>query len=181
MTWGRRHTDDRGAVTAEFVIIFPLFMILILGMMSLGIGWYHQQSMVSATREGARIGATYPTSEPSPQDGVPNDAWFEEVWTATNAGALTTWEQMCIAYVGRAAKLPDSAQAVVTQRRIYQNNSIVSPTVAAEPCFDDGRGTDERRVQVVLQRPHNFWVFNWSEGITLAGRSVTRIEMLYPQ
>ena len=131
-----RHRDEDGAVAAEFVVLFPLFMILVLGMFSLGTGWFHQQSMVSAAREGVRTGATFPNSQPD-TTGVPNDAWFAEVWQATEGTALTSWDRMCIAYVGLAGKL--QAEDDATKSRIYNDNSPTATSTGDEPCFDDGR------------------------------------------
>jgi len=42
----------------EFALVFPLFILLLAGMVDFGIGLYSYMTLVNATREGARLGAT---------------------------------------------------------------------------------------------------------------------------
>ena len=42
----------------EFALVFPLFILLLAGMIDFGIGLYSYMTLVNATREGARLGAT---------------------------------------------------------------------------------------------------------------------------
>ncbi len=46
-----------GQSLVEFAIIVPLFMLLLLGMLELGLAFTHHQTLEYATREGARTGS----------------------------------------------------------------------------------------------------------------------------
>jgi Flp pilus assembly protein TadG len=52
----------RGAVLIEFVIVLPVFLLLLLA--AVDWGWYFvvRENVVNATREGARIGAAAPSA-----------------------------------------------------------------------------------------------------------------------
>ena len=49
---------SRGQSLVEFALVFPLFILLLAGMVDFGIGLYSYMTLVNATREGARLGAT---------------------------------------------------------------------------------------------------------------------------
>lgn len=53
----RRRRGPRGAVLIEFVLVLPLFLLLLLG--AIDWGWYFvlRQTAINATREGARTGS----------------------------------------------------------------------------------------------------------------------------
>jgi Flp pilus assembly protein TadG len=42
----------------EFALVFPLFILLLAGMVDFGMGLYSYMTLVNATREGARLGTT---------------------------------------------------------------------------------------------------------------------------
>jgi Flp pilus assembly protein TadG len=53
-----RRQRSRGQSLVEFALAFPLFILLLAGMIDFGIGLYSYMTLVNATREGARLGAT---------------------------------------------------------------------------------------------------------------------------
>ena len=53
----RRHRS-RGQSMVEFALVFPLFILLLAGMIDFGVGLYSYMTLVNATREGARLGST---------------------------------------------------------------------------------------------------------------------------
>jgi Flp pilus assembly protein TadG len=55
VTAGRRRAGERGAAVIEFVLVAPLFLMLMLG--AIDWGWYFvlRETIVNATREGARV------------------------------------------------------------------------------------------------------------------------------
>ena len=57
----RASRSDRGAALVEFALIVPLLSIFLFGIVQFGIVYDKQQSMNSAAREGARIGAVKET------------------------------------------------------------------------------------------------------------------------
>lgn len=52
--------DERGASLVEFALLLPLFMMLILGMVTGGQAYFRKIAITDAVREGARYGATFP-------------------------------------------------------------------------------------------------------------------------
>jgi Flp pilus assembly protein TadG len=64
--WGR----DEGAVAVEFIILFPLFLLIIVGVVEFGHLWYVDHVITNAAREGARVGVVLTLGT----DGSSNDA-----------------------------------------------------------------------------------------------------------
>jgi Flp pilus assembly protein TadG len=60
---GRAH-DQRGAVAVEFALIFPILVLLVLGIIEFGAGFHAWDATQNAAREGARLGAV----DASPSD-----------------------------------------------------------------------------------------------------------------
>ncbi len=63
----RRLCDERGASTASFVILFPLFLFMFMGLVQWGL-YFHARSQVSAAAQDAAR-ATQGV------DGTPDDGW----------------------------------------------------------------------------------------------------------
>ena len=57
MKWPRRRNSQHGQAVVEFSIILPIIMFLVLGMVEMGFAINHNSSIVTATRQGARVGA----------------------------------------------------------------------------------------------------------------------------
>jgi Flp pilus assembly protein TadG len=57
-----RHRDgERGAIVVEFAIVFPVLLLLVLGIMEFGFGYHAWDVTQNAAREGARVGAVDPS------------------------------------------------------------------------------------------------------------------------
>lgn len=57
MRWRRGISSHRGQSLVEFALILPVIMFLLLGMVEMGFVINHNTSIVTATRQGARVGA----------------------------------------------------------------------------------------------------------------------------
>jgi hypothetical protein len=53
----RRRPRERGQAVVEFALILPVILFLMLGMTEMGFAISHNTSLITATREGARVGA----------------------------------------------------------------------------------------------------------------------------
>lgn len=53
----RRHNRERGASLVEFAFVMPILALFLFGIVQFGIAYDKQQSINSAAREGARLGA----------------------------------------------------------------------------------------------------------------------------
>jgi len=51
---------ERGAVAVEFALIFPVLLLLVLGILEFGLGYHAWDVTQNAAREGARMGAVTP-------------------------------------------------------------------------------------------------------------------------
>lgn len=55
--------SQKGSVLVEFALILPVFLTLLAGMISFSFALYNKTVLTMATREGARAGALYGTSD----------------------------------------------------------------------------------------------------------------------
>jgi hypothetical protein len=149
----------------EFALVLPVFMMVLLGMMTGGLAYSRKLSVSGAAREGARYGATLPITA-----SLPTDAWLAKVAGVTvssGEGELAAdkpGQSVCVAYVPGAG----------SPRRRDQVGSAVSFSDA--PCIaDDGRA-GETRVQVVTQRASKLEALVWSRDLALSAQAVARFE-----
>jgi Flp pilus assembly protein TadG len=61
---GRGRPRQRGQSLVEFALVFPLFILLLAGMIDFGLGLYSYMTINNATRDSARLGATMCTANP---------------------------------------------------------------------------------------------------------------------
>ena len=52
---------ERGAILAEFAIVLPILLLLLMGVTEFGLLFYNKQVLTNASREGARAGIAYST------------------------------------------------------------------------------------------------------------------------
>jgi Flp pilus assembly protein TadG len=67
-------------VAVEFIILFPLFLLIVVGIVEFGHLWYVDHVITNASREGARAAVVYP-----PSTVTNRQAWAEsQAQTAVN-------------------------------------------------------------------------------------------------
>src|SRR5712691_11496184 len=94
----------RGAALVEFTLVLPLFLVLVLGMLTGGIVYNHKLDMVHAAREGARYGATIPQGQCTPVSNCGGKTWaqlVQAVAVARSDGDVAIG-QVCVALVSGA-------------------------------------------------------------------------------
>jgi hypothetical protein len=168
---------EGGAAAVELVVIVPLLLTLILGTLAIGAAYQQKLGLTEGAREGARLGATLRTGHPNniPRTGVPTDAWLLEVAQVATATAAD-WESVCVAYTGLVAFSPTSTQVTRSLRQTNGGGNSFGST----RCFDDGRPTDERRVQVSVRGTAPFDNFFFMRRtLELEGSSIARFERPY--
>ena len=158
--------DEAGASLVEFALVLPVFLMVVLGMLTGGLAYSRKLSIAQASREGARFGATLPITS-----AVPMTTWLTRVSDLTIAssdgelGADRPGRVVCVAYV--------SASGTATRR---QTVGTASPVVESQPCIvNDGR-SGEARVQVVAARTSELEVLVYSRTLTLSSHAVARAE-----
>lgn len=97
MILNRMFRSTAGSVAVEFALLAPLLLLLLFGTIELGTAWYRKQTLVSASREGARFGVVL-TEEPISNTDV---VTYVQTWL-TNAGYPGTYTVTCIGADGLA-------------------------------------------------------------------------------
>jgi hypothetical protein len=67
-----RSDRARGQALVEFVVVVPIFLLLLTGMMEFGFAFSDRLTLGNATREGARVGASLVTGQSTACVGDPN-------------------------------------------------------------------------------------------------------------
>jgi Flp pilus assembly protein TadG len=143
VTHPRRDGDERerGAALVEFVVLVPLFVILIMGMVTAGIVYNHKLDLVHAAREGARYGVTIPQNTcsltPNPCGTKTWAQLVQSVVVQRSDGDVTTG-QVCVALVSGSTGAPIG--------------SAFTTNGDGSHCYDDGNADTGIRVQVQIVR-----------------------------
>ena len=140
---GRRadHSDrERGAVLVELALVVPLFLTLVLGLISTGIVYNHKLDLVHAAREGARYGATVPVQQCTPNTKCSGKSWAQLVQTVVvqRSDGDVTASQVCVALVSGSTGAPI--------------DTTFTTKSDGTSCYDDGNADTAARVQVRIQR-----------------------------
>ena len=92
----RRHRG-RGQTLVEFALVFPVFIILLAGIVDFGFGFYSYMTVLNGARVGTRVAVLNPTDPNSAIEGAVNSeavALTGAVAMATQceASGTTTWK-----------------------------------------------------------------------------------------
>ncbi len=170
MSWrvvpgARPRPRDGGAAAVEFALLFPLFLVIVFGIVNMGFGFNQKINLTQAARETSRYGATL---------------------SVAAAGGTTEWLNKVTAVAVSAAggdngDLADDRSgryicvALITPASKNSKTTGTGGPAATAECYDDGRG-DEARVQVVV-KSHTVVDFVFLGGkITVGSESVTHYE-----
>jgi Flp pilus assembly protein TadG len=66
ISWTKRRERARGQALAEFALVFPIFALVLFGVISLGLWVFYQQQLSGAAREAARYAAIHSSSAQCP-------------------------------------------------------------------------------------------------------------------
>lgn len=147
----RSSDPERGAVLVEFALILPILTMLLLGIVSGAVAWNDNLALSQGARVAGRQAVTLPL--PATLTTATMDVWLDAVAdqaVSASEGKLeagVSGRAVCVAYVHPAGASPDQ-----TFKRELSGAGSGTRTSGSTPCFDDGQGDTERRVQVVLQR-----------------------------
>ena len=121
----------------------PLFLILLMGMVSAGTVYNHKLDLVNAAREGARYGATVPQAQCTPSTLCGNKTWAQLVQSLVvqRSDGYVTAGQVCVALVRNNPGTPVDA--------------TFSTKSDGTSCYDDGSADPGYRVQVRIVRTND--------------------------
>lgn len=167
--------DERGTAMMEFAVVLPVLLALLLGIVTSGSALNSSNSINNAARESARFGATLPA------DNLV--LWLNkvaEVAIDSSTGELDDGQpgrSVCVAYVYPDGSVPsDSSIGDDHTVKMVINSTGTKKVTSGQACYPDGRPSDERRVQVALQRDANLQFVFFDRTVTLDGQSTARFE-----
>jgi Flp pilus assembly protein TadG len=166
-----RPRSERGAVIVEMALILPVFMMLLLGIISAGTVYNDQLSLSHAAREGARYGAIL-----SPDQSFDSGTWASNAQdrvvvragdALTNSGATT-----CVSLVSGATATTYTGNHAATWYSTNPDGSPCDPTDTYTTTTND----DGLRIQVVVTRQDRWDIGLTSQTITLRSSVVLQSE-----
>lgn len=169
----RRCEGDGGVAVVEFAMVLPVLAMLLLGMVSGAIAWNENLALSQGARVAAREAVTRPL--PATLSDATMSPWLDDVAdraVAASEGKMAagvSGRVVCVAYVYPAGTSPDETFS----RTLGENGTRTSGT---SPCFADGQGANDRRLQVVLERVGVLDVGFWRQELTLRRQVVYRFE-----
>jgi hypothetical protein len=168
--------EERGATLVEFALVLPIFLMLVVGMVSAGIAYNHKLSLTHAAREAGRYGATLPVTS-----FASLNLWLDDLATRVADNATGSLEAtapnryICVAYVFPNG--PISSVLDHTRRREESPSGLVTYADGACPGVTDTRPGGERRVQVQVRRDTDIEALFFSTTVTLNSQALSRYEV----
>jgi Flp pilus assembly protein TadG len=142
-----RVRGECGAAMVEFVLILPVFLVIVFGGITAALSYEHKAEVVHAVRDGARYGATVPLGQCDTTANCGNRNWaqlVQYVAAQRSDGALST-SQVCVALV-------DGATGTVYSRSPGVYSTGTNSTFPTTGCFSDGNADTGKRVHVSAVR-----------------------------
>jgi Flp pilus assembly pilin Flp len=178
----RSQRNDEGAAAVEFALLFPIFMILALGIINGGLAFSRQINVTQAAREASRYGATY--------DIVASGgttAWLKAVDDALCSSAsngdvcdgpgesnpIAGYNYRCVAIIVR-----DSTGAIDAAHTAYRQNGVAASSCNVSNPPNLGAGS--KVVETVLSRNVQFFVLFINPQLHLDAVSATPYEGTLP-
>ena len=161
-----------GAAAVEFALLFPLFMIIVFGIIDMGFAFNQKINLTQATREASRFGATLGFKASAPGNTGNIDTWLLQVQNVTlsaggsDVAAGRANRYVCVAYVAGGSGTTKSLTI-----------GTGGPS-SNQPCFSDGRS--DNRVQIEAKSDTALDVLLFGGSITVGDKSTTHFEAVEP-
>ncbi|MDP9389393.1 MAG: pilus assembly protein [Actinomycetota bacterium] len=176
---------EAGATLVEFALLFPVFMTLVLGMISAGVAYNQKLTMTAAAREASRYASTLPVTPACGSTGETGanadlKEWLKcvaAVAVQASADELPTTapgREICVAYVKPAALTSTGANDLDRRLVLTTSNTAVSEngTCPSAPASSIAH----RHVQVVMKRNSEIQALFFTYPVSLKATSMTRFE-----
>lgn len=157
--------EESGAALVETAFVLVLLMMLLVGTITAAVALGSDNSIQNAAREASRFAATLP--------GPVDPGWFDDVRTVAQAAALGDLDP---SVPGRSICVAIGNGTTWESATYTTSNTTPTPPFNSSSCYADGRGPDEGRVQVVVQRDISIEAVVLSFDITLSREAVARYE-----
>jgi hypothetical protein len=175
---------DEGAAAVEFALLFPIFMILALGLINGGLAFSRQINVTQAAREASRFGSTYDIGGISGGAGLlatREDTWLDAVDTAVqesagnSANPIAGFDYRCVAIV-RMNSAGTAADTTFSRYKETYTGSASTRGSGACPSTTPAAIASGTYAQVVLSRDVKFFVLFISPTLHLDAVSITPYE-----
>ncbi len=180
-----RRRDERGAALVEFALVFPIFMMVVLGMFSGGTAYDQKSAMSSASREGARYASTLPidtfggaTIPLQLQSWLHKVADYVEDASEKSLGVGVEGWEICVAYVYAPTTGDQTTHETHALDKSAKTNGYNENLTGDCPFADDVPADDIPRVQVITRRAGKIDALLFTQSITLSTQTITRFEAL---
>lgn len=179
-----RRRDESGAAAVEFALLFPIFMILTMGIINGGLAFSRQINVTQSAREASRFGGSYDIAGIGGGAGTltaREDTWLDAVDTAVQQSAgnaanpIGGYDYRCVAIV----RMNSAGTAVDTSvSRYKETNGSSSATRGNNACPSTTPAAigGATYAQVVLSRDVKFFVVFINPTLHLDAVSVTPYE-----
>ena len=160
---GRR---EGGAAAVEMALVLPLFLAIVMGILTGGIAMDHKIGITSATREAARYGALMPSAQCVDATKCSGRTWAQLVQSVAleRVSGDVPASQVCVALVSGPGSSPVPLSAGHTTRS------------DGSACYRDSSVDPGQRVQVTMTRYDRMQVFFAAKDLALSARVVSRFE-----
>lgn len=181
----RRSGHEDGAAAVEFALLFPIFMILALGIINGGLAFSRQINVTQAAREASRFGGTYYIDGINGGAGslqTREDTWLDAVDTALQQSAgnaanpIGGYDYRCVAIVRMTSATPPTVDTTVSR---YKETNGSGPSVrgaGACPSTTPAAISGGTYAQTILSRDVKFFVLFISPTLHLDAVSSTPYE-----
>ena len=180
----RRGRGDDGAAAVEFALLFPIFMILALGIINGGFAFSRQINVTQSAREASRFGSSYDISGINAGAGTlqsREDIWLDAVDTAVQQAAgnaanpVGGFDYRCVAIVRMNAN-GSAADATVSRYKETIGTAASTRGSGACPSTTPAAIGGATYAQAVLSRDVKFCVLFINPTLHLDAVSVTPFE-----
>ena len=157
---------ERGSAAVEMALVLPLFLALVLGILTGGIAMDHKIGVTNAARETARYGAVVPAAQCADITKCGNKTWAQLVQAVAvdRLSGEVPAAQICAALVSGPGTSPTPLDAAHTTKS------------DGTACYTDASTDTGQRVQVTMSRSDRMQVFFWAKDVALTARVVARFE-----
>lgn len=159
-------STERGAAAVEMAIVLPLFLALVLGILTGGIAMDHKIGVTNAAREAARYGATVPATQCADITKCANKNWAQMVQAVAmdRLSGDVPASQICVALVSGSGSSP----VVLSSAHTTKSDGSA--------CYADSSNDTGQRVQVTMTRTDRMQTFFFARDLSLSARVVARFE-----
>jgi hypothetical protein len=175
---------DEGAAAVEFALLFPIFMILALGLINGGFAFSRQINVTQAAREASRFGSSYDISGINSGAGTlvsREDIWLDAVDTSVQQSAgnaanpIGGYDYRCVAIVVMNAA-GTAADTTLSRYKETYTGSASTRGAGTCPTTTPAAIPGGKFAQVVLSRDVKFFVLFISPTLHLDAVSSTPYE-----